>query len=483
MVSASGQRVDDAPNGKSKRKKSKRLSRIAMEFQPDAVEIERRSVPGGARFTLYVVIALIVAAVAWAYLTKVDRIVVAQGKLVPVETPVIVQAAEPSPVREVFVKFGDIVTPGQTLAILDSTFSESDLRKAAKDLIGVEAKIARLKSEQVKAESFELPDDASVEWIREAALFEARGAAYRANIAEINQEIEQNNASMNRNEIMIEHIDERKELLQAEVDRYQRLVDKGAEPESLLVSRKDSLLEAVIQSREYELQVTELEAKGEGLVKRREAYISDFDRQVLEELVEAETKHVELDSQIEKAERMIGLATLKVPIDLPHSEYMVTEAAERTTNSVLQMGEAVFKLIPVIKDEKSLEVEVAIPGKDIGHFGENFNRDVMVKFNAFPYQKYGYATGKVRAISEESFVQDSGGDQGAALTKSSGEAATFRARVQLDSGWRDEMDLTRQTKFYPGMSVTAEINVGERRVIEYFLYPILRNLDSSIREP
>jgi HlyD family secretion protein len=33
------------------------------------------------------------------------------------------------------------------------------------------------------------------------------------------------------------------------------------------------------------------------------------------------------------------------------------------------------------------------------------------------------------------------------------------------------------------MTVTAEIKVGRRTVISYFLYPLLRGLDDSIREP
>ena len=35
----------------------------------------------------------------------------------------------------------------------------------------------------------------------------------------------------------------------------------------------------------------------------------------------------------------------------------------------------------------------------------------------------------------------------------------------------------------PGMTVTAEIKVGTRTIISYFLYPLLRGLDDSIREP
>jgi hemolysin D len=36
-------------------------------------------------------------------------------------------------------------------------------------------------------------------------------------------------------------------------------------------------------------------------------------------------------------------------------------------------------------------------------------------------------------------------------------------------------------KVKPGMSVTAEVNVGKRRVIEFFLFPIIRYLDEGLK--
>jgi HlyD family secretion protein len=39
-----------------------------------------------------------------------------------------------------------------------------------------------------------------------------------------------------------------------------------------------------------------------------------------------------------------------------------------------------------------------------------------------------------------------------------------------------------RVQFMPGMAVTAEIKLGKRTVISYFLYPLLRGLDESIRE-
>jgi hemolysin D len=40
-----------------------------------------------------------------------------------------------------------------------------------------------------------------------------------------------------------------------------------------------------------------------------------------------------------------------------------------------------------------------------------------------------------------------------------------------------------QIQMIPGMTPTAEVDVVDRRVISCFLYPLLRGLDESIREP
>ena len=44
-------------------------------------------------------------------------------------------------------------------------------------------------------------------------------------------------------------------------------------------------------------------------------------------------------------------------------------------------------------------------------------------------------------------------------------------------------DVPRSFRLIPGMAVTAEIKAGERTILSYFLYPLLRGLDESIREP
>jgi hemolysin D len=76
----------------------------------------------------------------------------------------------------------------------------------------------------------------------------------------------------------------------------------------------------------------------------------------------------------------------------------------------------------------------------------------------------------VRTVSEDSFTE-----------KDKAEQVFYRSRVVLTS---HELRAVPNTfRLIPGMTVTAEIKAGERTVLSYFLYPLLRGLDESIREP
>ena len=67
-------------------------------------------------------------------------------------------------------------------------------------------------------------------------------------------------------------------------------------------------------------------------------------------------------------------------------------------------------------------------------------------------------------------------------SKKDGEARPhYKARIKLTSG--ELRNVPTSFRLIPGMPVTAEIKAGERSVISYFLYPLLRGLDESIREP
>jgi len=47
-------------------------------------------------------------------------------------------------------------------------------------------------------------------------------------------------------------------------------------------------------------------------------------------------------------------------------------------------------------------------------------------------------------------------------------------------GDRGDWQTWLETPITTGMSVTAEIKVGKRRVIEFFIYPLIKYLDEGI---
>jgi HlyD family secretion protein len=100
---------------------------------------------------------------------------------------------------------------------------------------------------------------------------------------------------------------------------------------------------------------------------------------------------------------------------------------------------------------------------------------VRIKFEAFPFQKYGTGTGVVRVVSQDTFAPDPKGEGARRMP-----APYYRVLVDVtDTKLRLHPE---RIQMIPGMAVTAEMKVGNRSVISYFLYPLLRGLDESIRE-
>jgi len=110
-------------------------------------------------------------------------------------------------------------------------------------------------------------------------------------------------------------------------------------------------------------------------------------------------------------------------------------------------------------------------GLDVGHV--ETGSEVRLKLEAWPFQKHGTLPGRVRTVSDDTFTPDP--------KKDGQQRPYYKARVEVIA--TDLRDVPRSFRLIPGMAVTAEIKAGERTILSYFLYPLLRGLDESIREP
>ena len=436
---------------------------VASEFQADAIEIEERKPPILARATLYVVATFILLAVAWASLAEIDEIVVAPGKLVTTAPSLVVQPLETSVIRSIDVDVGDTVRAGDALAALDSTFTEADVKLLRSREASYAAQIERLEAEIARLDYVAAPTAGDDERLQ-AVIFQQRQAHHRAQLRNFDERIAAVEANLHTNRSDQVAQEARLEVLHQIESMRDQLIAVNAGSKLALLEARNARLDADASLAHLRSRVSELAHELESARAERQAYDEQFRREALEELVELRSKHATAAEELSKAELRRQMVALTAPADA-----VVLEVAKRSIGSIVREAEPVFTLVPL---DVPLEAEVLIQARDIGHVGPE--QEARVKLDAFPFQKHGTASGVVRTVSEDAFT-DEGTDKG------KGERSFYRARVALTDTRLNRVP--ERFRLIPGMTVIAEINVGRRSVLSYFLYPLIRGLDESIREP
>jgi hemolysin D len=171
----------------------------------------------------------------------------------------------------------------------------------------------------------------------------------------------------------------------------------------------------------------------------------------------AETRAKSLSKEISKAGTRADQQYLAAPID-----GVVQQLAVHTVGGVVTPAQQLMVIAP---EEGSLEVEAILENKDIGFVNEE--QLAEVKVDAFPFTRYGTLEGAVVSLSRDAVQIDKVG-------------LVYTARVNLA---RSTINIeNKEVRLSPGMTVSVEIKTGKRRIIEYFLSPLIQAAHNSIRE-
>ncbi len=229
-----------------------------------------------------------------------------------------------------------------------------------------------------------------------------------------------------------------------------------------------------IQRNRLRDQLTEFRA----LQNQAEAYKTLYDKQLVSrmqyleadraraqkaqehaaEYSEAKTRAHSLSQELAKAENRTSQQTLTAPID-----GIVQQLAVHTVGGVVTPAQQLMVIAP---QEGQLDVEAWVDNKDIGFV--NPDQEAEIKVEAFPFTRYGTIDGKILTLSKDAVPVDKVG-------------LVYSARISMNrSTIRVEND--KEVYLSPGMNVTVEIKTGQRRLIEYFLSPLLQASRESIRE-
>lgn len=136
-------------------------------------------------------------------------------------------------------------------------------------------------------------------------------------------------------------------------------------------------------------------------------------------------------------------------------------------NLAIQHGQMVTagqRLVSIVPKGSSLQAELWLPSRAVG-FLETGNR-VVLRYPAFPYQKFGQKAGRVLTVSRSATAASE-------LTGLLGRTISeplYRVLVELDEQTVNAYGRAEALK--PGMTVDADILLDRRRLIEWVLEPL-----------
>jgi HlyD family secretion protein len=429
-------------------------------FQPDALEILVAPTPVRYRLTLYLLLAFVVGAVLFACLAKVDRIVIAPGKLVSARRNLTVAPLEAAVVREVHVSAGQTVAKGDALVTLDPTFAEAGLEEQEKQRWGLVAKVWRLRCETEGAcptpkglPPTELALERTILASRRQEL-EAKTQALTQRIRELSAKLATNAAEANKNKKQI--------VLARDMERmYGDVYTQGASSKLEYMKAQSGRIEAEGQLEKLKNEARELRESLARAEAEKQDAVGNWRSEASQDLAEASRTLAGVEERIKKAAHQRDLVVLRAPED-----GTVLDVAARSAGAVAPQGETLLTIVP--RDEELL-VEAEVAAQDIGLV--RAGDPVRLKFEAFPYQRHGTATGCIRTVSPDAFEKNT----------QEGQRLFYRVRAAVTDAALAKVP--RDFRLFPGMSLSAEIKVGSRRVITYLLYPLIRSFDESLREP
>lgn len=448
--------------GKPKAPKEK-VAEIIDDFQSDTAAIDARRDPLLARITLRMMGLLVVLVVIWASQSTLDRIVVTTGRIVSTEASIVLQPLETSIVKTVNVKEGDVVRKGDILATLDPTFTEADVAQLEVKLATIDAQLARLEAERAQVPLVVDEKTASPQMKLQYELWRERQLLYRSQLESYDEKIARARAYLKRSTDEQAHFGQRLTVLREIEGMRESLAEAkvGSRLNSLLATDTRIEIERNLVESRNEQQTFEHELRS--VSADRESYIQQWQSKIVEETVTYRGDRAGVVEQLVKARKRKELVQLTAPEDA-----VVLELSAQSVGSIARATEALVKMVPL---NAPVEIEAEIEASDIGTV--KVGDLVQIKLAAYSFMEHGMMEGRVAVISEDAFTTKDG---------RATQSPYYRARITIESQ-ESLYNMPKTFRLIPGMPVSAEIWVGERSVLSYFMRPIMRGMSEGLREP
>ncbi len=378
----------------------------------------------GRHRTVLIVLSVAVAAfIAWANVFQIDEVARARGEVITGSRVQVIQAVDGGVLKELLVREGDRVEPGQVLARLDQTRFASGVGEIQARLFALEAKVARLRAEVIGSAELTFPE----------------GLTARApDITRVEQAL----------------FDQRRTGLSEELRTLQVAVDLAKRELGLVQTLKGHGDISGAEQLRAERGLNEAQAN---LVNRRNRFLEDARL----ELTKAEDEIAQNEQLLirRQQEQANSVFTALVP-------GIVKNIRVTTVGGVLGPGDELMEIVPT---GEQLLIEARVRPSDIARVQPGLPANV--RFDPFDYTIYGAAPGTVTYVSADTLKEDT----------EQGTEVYYRVHVK-PQGSPVQTSIGRTLEIVPGMTAQVDIRTGRRTLMDVLLKPLRKTLDESFGE-
>ena len=433
-----------------------------LEFLPAALEIVETPASPFLRWSAILITALIIGSVVWSYFGKIDIVAVAQGSIIPSGRVNTIQPKEIGVIKAIHVREGEHVPQGQLLIELDPSEALANIEQVRHANLEAALEVTRLET------ALKLIDGEKTEFIffgeADPALVAVHHNKLKADVSAFKRRLEtlqerKRVADAEKREIMSEVKKLRliMPMLRERSEALTTLYERGVTRKPELTSVRIQLIEMQENLEIQKIRANRVDANVAAILSEQNEVVAAWRSQILDQLLQARKQYQQSKSELAKIKARKALNSLRSPVS-GH----VKELRVNTRGGVVTPAEVLLSIVP---DDQPLEVEAFVLNKDIGFIEEG--QQVAIKIESFPFTKYGLIDGTVKHISADAVERE-------------GIGLVFPIRAELMA---DSIQVgNREVALAPGMSVTAEVKTGKRRILDYFLSPIAKYQSESLRE-
>jgi HlyD family secretion protein len=429
---------------KKKKIKNAIMNDLLDEFDDDIDRIKSQAVPKSVKYSVFSFGFLVIFLIMWGTISEIDTTISASGKITTIVPNVEVQSNYNSVVKEIYVKKGQSVKKDEQMLAFDSTLQKADRMKLNYQLSVINSKIDRLKKQSMLRTNVAVKNPKDE---RQSKIFKDKRDQYLAKMASLDQQISSTGDDL-------KYVKEQLDIQLKLEDSKKELFELDLVAEAQVLSERNKRLS-------LEKEFTKTSNKLSELKSNRKEYTSQFFGGINDELVSLEDQRMNLQEDLKKLERQQTDVIVRAP-----SDGMVLDLHSLYPGAVISKGKSVVTLVPTgvelltVFDVDTSDISKLIP-----------DTTVKIQLNALPAQKHGELKGKLTYVSADTVDKDIDGNPG----------TFYRARAIITEN--ELKDTPPGFNLMPGMTVSGKFRVGKRRLITYFIYPLIRTLGNSFAEP